>query len=137
MKFSPIWERYIREFLLSSVQDGIMYIEARINFLDRSVILCFLVDEGRNHSFHRFMFGADGEENIPHDQWLAAFDRAVTGVKNELEAQNRGDEFVGARASHCLTETRLFLPDCYRSYIARSGLSRQKNSNGISMTALS
>jgi len=43
------------------------------------------------------MYGADGQENVAHDEWLAIFDRVVTSVKEEMQAQNRGDAFVGAR----------------------------------------
>lgn len=43
------------------------------------------------------MYGPDGQENINHEQWLAIFDRTVEIVKAELKAQNREDEFVGAR----------------------------------------
>lgn len=33
IRFAPIFSEYIREFLLSSIEDGISYIEARVNFL--------------------------------------------------------------------------------------------------------
>jgi len=33
IRFSPIFEAYVREFLLSSIEDGISYVEARVNFL--------------------------------------------------------------------------------------------------------
>ena len=43
------------------------------------------------------MFGADGQENLTHEEWLEIFDRTIASVKDELKAQGRGDEFVGAR----------------------------------------
>lgn len=30
--FVPIWEQYLREFFMSSVDDGISYVEPRIMF---------------------------------------------------------------------------------------------------------
>ena len=45
----------------------------------------------------RYMFGADGQENVAHEEWLKIFDRTLASVKDELKAHNRGDEFVGAR----------------------------------------
>jgi adenosine deaminase CECR1 len=81
IRFAPIWPRYIREFLLSSVDDGISYVEARINFL------------------YKFMVGADGQENVPHRQWLIDFDTVIKGVKEELKQQGRENEFFGARVA--------------------------------------
>ena len=43
------------------------------------------------------MIGADGEENVPHREWLIAFDRVISEVKVELAKQGRADEFVGAK----------------------------------------
>ncbi|KAF8590054.1 adenosine deaminase-related growth [Ramaria rubella] len=97
IRFSPIWEQYIREFLLSSIADGIMYVEARINFL------------------YRFMIGPDGKENIPHDQWLEIFDRVITSVRKELNSQQRGDEFVGAKIIY--TTIRFISPKELEWYI--------------------
>ncbi|KAF8891212.1 hypothetical protein BD779DRAFT_188177 [Infundibulicybe gibba] len=31
-RFAPIFSEYVREFLLSSIKDGIMYVETRIGF---------------------------------------------------------------------------------------------------------
>lgn len=31
-RYAPIWPGYLREFLRSSIADGISYIEARVNF---------------------------------------------------------------------------------------------------------
>ena len=43
------------------------------------------------------MIGADGEENIPHREWLIAFDRVVNEVLGDLVNCLRGDEFIGAK----------------------------------------
>lgn len=45
----------------------------------------------------RFGFGEDGQENIPHRDWLLAFDKVVQEVKEEMKSQGREDEFVGAK----------------------------------------
>ncbi|KAF8891209.1 hypothetical protein BD779DRAFT_1670856 [Infundibulicybe gibba] len=79
IRFAPIFPEYVREFLLSSIKDGIMYIEARVNFL------------------YKHMIGADGQENIPHREWLIMFDRVLEEVKESMKQQGHS-EFIGARA---------------------------------------
>ena len=37
--YFPLWQEYVRAFLLSTIEDGISYTEARINFLYRCVPL--------------------------------------------------------------------------------------------------
>lgn len=94
----PIWEQYIKEFLLSSIDDGISYVEARINFLAKYVsALTSIVCSALIVRTWRFMTGPDGVENVPHREWLVVFDRVVNEVKAELESQGRQDEFVGAK----------------------------------------
>ena len=51
------------------------------------------------------MIGADGEENVPHREWLIAYDRVVNEVKAELAKQGRADEFVGSKV-HTQTDPR-------------------------------
>jgi adenosine deaminase CECR1 len=55
------------------------------------------VDEFLNEDRTRNMYGSDGEENIPHREWLVMFDRIINETKAELEAQGRPDDFIGAR----------------------------------------
>ena len=43
------------------------------------------------------MYGADGQENIPHREWLLMFDRVINEVKQEMTSQGRGDDFIGAK----------------------------------------
>lgn len=43
------------------------------------------------------MIGADGQENVPHREWLLVYDEVIAGVKRELAAQGRSDEFVGSK----------------------------------------
>lgn len=34
-QYRPIFRQYIRRFLMESIEDGISYVEPRINFLDK------------------------------------------------------------------------------------------------------
>jgi adenosine deaminase CECR1 len=43
------------------------------------------------------MYGVDGQENIPHREWLIAFDRVLKEVKDDFKSMDREDEFIGAR----------------------------------------
>ena len=43
------------------------------------------------------MYDENGQANVPHREWLLDFDRVLKEVKEELKAQGREDEFVGAR----------------------------------------
>lgn len=43
------------------------------------------------------MFDENGEETIPHREWLIEYDRVMSEVTAELEAQGRGDEFIGSK----------------------------------------
>lgn len=45
---------------------------------------------------------ADGHETVTHSQFLRTFERIVREVKEELAAQGREDEFVGAKVQHIL-----------------------------------
>lgn len=46
------------------------------------------------------MFGPDGQENIPHREWIAAFDQVMKEVRATMQEQGREDEFFGAKVSH-------------------------------------
>ncbi|RDB21042.1 Adenosine deaminase CECR1-A [Hypsizygus marmoreus] len=91
IRFAPIFPEYIREFFKTSIEDGISYIEARINFL------------------YKHMVGIDGQENIPHRDWLLMFDDVLKEVKAEMKAQGREDEFIGARIIY--TTIRFITPE--------------------------
>ncbi|KAG6862094.1 hypothetical protein C0995_007224 [Termitomyces sp. Mi166 len=91
IRFAPIFPDYIREFLKSSIEDGINYVEARVNFL------------------FKYMVGEDGEENIPHREWLLMFDRVLTEVKDDMQRQGREGEFIGARIIY--STIRFITPD--------------------------
>ncbi|KAF7360394.1 Adenosine deaminase CECR1-A [Mycena venus] len=77
--FAPVWRKYLYEFLRSSVEDGISYIEARAMF------------------FMEYMVGEDGMQNVPHREWLLMFDEVQNALKEELKQQARESEFIGAR----------------------------------------
>ncbi|TFK42361.1 hypothetical protein BDQ12DRAFT_676083 [Crucibulum laeve] len=100
IRFEPIFANYIKEFLLTSIEDGISYIEARINFL------------------HKYMIGADGQENIPHREWLIMFDRVQKEVKDQLKKQGKENDFIGARIIYSTIrfitpeELEWYLEDC-------------------------
>ena len=46
-----------------------------------------------------FMIGEDGQENIPHREWLLVYDSVMQEIKDELKAQDREGEFVGSKVS--------------------------------------
>jgi hypothetical protein len=43
------------------------------------------------------MVGEDGQENVPHREWLRIFDKIMNEVKDDMKQQGREDEFIGAR----------------------------------------
>ncbi|KAG5643235.1 hypothetical protein DXG03_001319 [Asterophora parasitica] len=100
IRFAPIFPEYIRQFFRSSIEDGISYVEARINFL------------------YKHMVGEDGLENIPHRDWLIMFDDVLNEVKVDMKAQGREDEFIGARIIYSTIrfitpeELEWYLEDC-------------------------
>ncbi|KIY43531.1 adenosine deaminase [Fistulina hepatica ATCC 64428] len=77
--FAPIFKEYVREFFFTFINDGISYMEPRINF------------------FIKTMVGPDGQDNIPHREWVAMFDEVQNEVKADMKAKGRDDEFLGAR----------------------------------------
>ncbi|KZP03232.1 Metallo-dependent hydrolase [Athelia psychrophila] len=77
--FVPIWKQYVREYILSSIADGISYIETRINFLSKQ------------------MTNEHGEEVVEHREWLLNFEQIVNEVKAELKKEGREDDFIGAK----------------------------------------
>ncbi|TFK76212.1 adenosine deaminase-like growth [Pluteus cervinus] len=78
-RFMPIFADYVREFLYSSIEDGISYVEPRINFLTK------------------FMTGEDGQQDIDHKKMVRIFDGVVKEVKDKMKAEGREDEFIGAK----------------------------------------
>ncbi|QRV77292.1 AMP deaminase [Ceratobasidium sp. AG-Ba] len=79
IRYEPIMKEYMRQILLSSVEDGICYIELRINF------------------FSKLAVRKDGTEDFAHREWLILFSQAIEEVKQSMKEQGREDEFVGAK----------------------------------------
>lgn len=61
------------------------------------------------------MVGADGQENVPHRDWLLMFDRVQNEVKADMKRQGREDEFVGARVNHPIMKSQ---PQANVSYLS-------------------
>ncbi|ESK83975.1 cecr1 family adenosine [Moniliophthora roreri MCA 2997] len=100
VRYEPILAEYIREFFLSSIADGISYVEPRVNFM------------------YKFIIAADGRQDIPHRQLVAIFDRVLHDVKEEMKHKGREGEFIGARIIYTTVrfcdneELEWYLRDC-------------------------
>ncbi|KAL0946743.1 hypothetical protein HGRIS_012921 [Hohenbuehelia grisea] len=79
IRFAPIFRPYIKEFFLTSVDDGISYVEPRVNFL------------------YKGMYGADGKHTVTHRDVLKMFDEVCNEVKEQMKAEGREHAFIGAR----------------------------------------
>ena len=64
------------------------------------------------------MIGEDGRDNVPHREWLVAYDCIINEVKAELASQGRADAFVGScmiyscKCSATCDELEWYLEDC-------------------------
>ncbi|TDL25020.1 adenosine deaminase-related growth [Rickenella mellea] len=100
IRFVPIWSNYIREFFRTLIEDGVSYVEPRVNF------------------WHKFMVGEDGEENVPHRQWIILFGQVLDEIKTQMKTQGKTDEFIGARIIYSTIrnvtceELEWYLEDC-------------------------
>ncbi|KIK37706.1 hypothetical protein CY34DRAFT_810088 [Suillus luteus UH-Slu-Lm8-n1] len=98
--FTPVWRAYIRQFLEETIADGVSYVEARINFTPKCMI------------------GPDGEQNVPHKEWLSIFQEVLIEFSGSLRAQGRDDEFIGAKIIYTVIrncepeELEWYLNDC-------------------------
>ncbi|KAI9448908.1 hypothetical protein BJY52DRAFT_1309800 [Lactarius psammicola] len=95
--YRPIFRQFIRRFLMESIDDGISYMEPRINF------------------YCKYMFDADGNETVPHREWLLDFGRAISEVRTTLKEQGREEEFVGAKVIY--TTVRVLSPEEIEWYL--------------------
>ncbi|KAI0700006.1 Metallo-dependent hydrolase [Cytidiella melzeri] len=95
--YLPVWRDYVREFFLSSLDDGIAYLEVRINFLFRNI------------------FSEDGKENVSHRTMLLEYDRILNEVKQEMRQQGREDEFFGSKIIY--TTIRFISPEELEWYL--------------------
>ncbi|EPQ58065.1 adenosine deaminase-like growth [Gloeophyllum trabeum ATCC 11539] len=97
IRYAPIWYPYIREFFRTSIDDGISYIEVRINF------------------GYKTMFNAEGYDVVPAREWVRDFERALRDTQQELKDQGRQDVFHGARIIY--TTIRMYTPDEMEWYL--------------------
>ncbi|VDB96742.1 unnamed protein product [Peniophora sp. CBMAI 1063] len=97
-RFRPLFRRYFRQVLLDSIEDGISYVEFRMNFQ------------------LKFMYGEDCEENVPHREWIRDIEAIGKEVKAEFDAAGRGDEFFGIKIIYSVV--RLLLPQELEWYTA-------------------
>ncbi|TFK54821.1 Metallo-dependent hydrolase [Heliocybe sulcata] len=108
--YEPIWYPYIKEFFRTSVDDGISFIEARINFGYKCVFLLF------SHAWPcQTMCNAEGHNVLPAREWVRAFGRAVEDVKREMKDQGREDAFLGAKIIY--TTIRMYTPEELEWYL--------------------
>ncbi|KAH8826921.1 hypothetical protein DL96DRAFT_1669676 [Flagelloscypha sp. PMI_526] len=98
--FEPIFAEYVREFIRSSIEDGISYIEVRMNF------------------WYKFIRRANGKNDLSHREMLAIVDNVVKRYKEDLKAEGREDELLGLRVIYTtvriITNEELdwYLDDC-------------------------
>ncbi|KAF5389871.1 hypothetical protein D9757_003578 [Collybiopsis confluens] len=100
VRYRPIHKEYCREFILSSIADGISYVEPRINFL-KDIVRPFISADARSH--------------VPHREILQDFDEVLNEVKADLKAQGKGDHFIGARIIY--TTIRFITPEELEWYL--------------------
>ncbi|THU84805.1 Metallo-dependent hydrolase [Dendrothele bispora CBS 962.96] len=99
IRYVPIFKEYVREFLKSSIADGISYVEPRVNFVYKGII------------------AADGT-HLPHRELLLIFDQVLNEIKRDMKQQGREDDFIGARIIYSTVrfitpdELYWFLEDC-------------------------
>ncbi|KAI0945708.1 hypothetical protein AcW1_001866 [Taiwanofungus camphoratus] len=98
--FVPVWREYLRQFFVSSIEDGISYVEARINF------------------WYKYMTGSDGEENVPHREWFVMYGEVLNEVREEMKRQGRENQFIGSKIIYTTLrhitpeELEWYLEDC-------------------------
>ncbi|CAE7153663.1 unnamed protein product [Rhizoctonia solani] len=78
----------MRQVMLSSIEDGISYVELRVNF------------------FRKLGFREDGMEILGHRDLLLWLREAIQDVKDQMKADNREDEFVGAKIIYMSARSR-------------------------------
>ncbi|KAG8708768.1 hypothetical protein FRC08_018717 [Ceratobasidium sp. 394] len=78
MRHRPIAKAYMRQVMVSSVEDGISYLEIRFGF-------------------PRFGINGDGSKPMEHRDWLIMFGEAVSETKSIMRERGQEDDFVGAK----------------------------------------
>ncbi|KAI9571443.1 hypothetical protein HD554DRAFT_2076160 [Boletus coccyginus] len=87
IRYMPIQKAHLREFIMSSIADGISYIESRYDF-----ITDYLVAE-------------DGKTNLPIRELFLLLDSLVKEIHVELKQQGREDEFAGFKIIYTVSRT--------------------------------
>ncbi|EUC63201.1 adenosine deaminase-related growth factor [Rhizoctonia solani AG-3 Rhs1AP] len=100
IRYEPVMKQYMRQVMLSSIEDGISYIELRINF------------------FYKLGIREDGAETLGHQDYLRLLGEVIQEVKGKMKAENRKDEFIGAKVIYTTLrfidnqELLWYLEDC-------------------------
>ncbi|KLO10537.1 adenosine deaminase-related growth [Schizopora paradoxa] len=100
--FFPLKKKYIKDFLLSSIEDGISFVETRFTF------------------FSEYLIDANGEDSVSHAEIFRTFGEIVQEVKDEMARQRRSDAFIGARIIYTTLrfvtcdELDWYLEDCIK-----------------------
>ncbi|KAG8971485.1 hypothetical protein FRC05_011058 [Tulasnella sp. 425] len=79
LEFEPILRKYVRQFLLTSIEDGISYIEMRTNFFNKAITR------------------SNGSDDFSTAEKVQLIGEVIDEVKEEMNSQGRGEEFVGAK----------------------------------------
>ncbi|CAE6421596.1 unnamed protein product [Rhizoctonia solani] len=100
IRYEPIMKRYIHQAMLSLIEDGISYVEIRVGF------------------FRKVGFREDGSETTEHRDYLIWLGEAIQEVRDHMKAENREDEFAGAKIIYTTVRFRdnedlmWYLEDC-------------------------
>ncbi|KAH9900839.1 Metallo-dependent hydrolase [Cubamyces lactineus] len=89
--FEPVLREYIRAYFLSSIEDGISYLETRMLFHAKTIL------------------DAEGEQTIDHKGFLELYDGVVKEVEAKMREEGRADEFVGSKVIY--TVLRILTPE--------------------------
>ncbi|KAJ1303106.1 hypothetical protein OPQ81_011307 [Rhizoctonia solani] len=98
--YEPVLKRFLRQILLSLVEDSVCYAEIRGNFSYKADVW------------------EDGSETLSHRDYLVLFNEAVQEVKAQMKSEGREDEFIGAKLVYTVYRTidkeklRWYLEDC-------------------------
>lgn len=76
--FEKVYRPYLRQLFLTAVQDGVSYLELRVNFLAPTMV------------------DTAGADVLGHADWVRIYGEVADEVKDELRAQGRADAFSGA-----------------------------------------
>ena len=88
------------------------------------------------NQFARHMYGADGQDNVPHREWLVMFDRVVNQVKAEMVELDRPNDFIGAKVPFFFFLQKVFsVHQGCRLYTLQFDSLHQMNWTGIWRTA--